>query len=75
MVKEADYMKFLSRHFKRCLNIQKNREEALKNTFDWNRNNIQLLQMSWFPERKILGSVAHTVIEYSSGHKIILNRS
>lgn len=44
MVKEANYMKFLSRHFKRCLNIQKSRGRSIrkiqKNTFDWNRNNI-----------------------------------
>lgn len=35
---------------------------------------LQLLQMSWFPERKILGSV-YILLKHSSGHKIILNRS
>ena len=29
---------------------------------------------SWFPERKILGSV-YILLKHSSGHKIILNRS
>ena len=35
---------------------------------------LQLLQMSWFPERKILGSVC-TYLKHSSGHKIILKQS
>ena len=57
------------------IHIQKNRGRSIRKIHLTGIEIIlQLLQMSWFPERKILGSV-YILLKHSSGHKIILNRS